>query len=561
MDIIWSCFSVILLCTWTVQHLSLPARRPHKKHRYRWIDDSLELVRSNATKLKWMALTVMFPEYILAKALTEHVAARDSWKQFQKFGVEGWTSTHAYFANMRGFVLRFDVAAVKTSLEPVEPDEDGRKLQIPSPDGDSPYHKQDAEQAISIELDHCRKICGPHCPYRIEMATVDERKLSSSPPSSPRTLSAQQPSNMEHGEMVVNVERHSGVVVMETTEGLSTPRDSRDQREEHPAGASPSTLVSGLELQHHNTLNGTLIATDHTLPNASISSNEKPILLPHEIWKGAWALSSTQLLYAYQNGIISMPPSITVEELNDRSKGDALVKGFAVLQITWLIVQIGARAYQNLAITLLEITALALAACAMVIYILLWHKPQDVQTPTYIDASNVLTRENVIGLAARSPVSTLGVRGFYLHGVAVRVMADSIFPWPRGIAISLPRSKAPIILNAIFIGIGVGGVLFGSIHFVAWNFEFPTPVERLLWRTSCSVLVILPLFNVLMYCITQHAGEGPGTRFLRPLGYLSGPLYFLARIFLLVEVFRSLAYSPPSSFEDVNWPSAIPHVN
>ena len=75
-------------------------------------------------------------------------------------------------------------------------------------------------------------------------------------------------------------------------------------------------------------------------------------------------------------------------------------------------------------------------------------------TPTYIDATSILTREQVIGLAARSPVSTLFVQEFWLHGVAIRAMADNVFPYTRGIPIRLSRQKDTLYLNPVFIGIG-----------------------------------------------------------------------------------------------------------
>ena len=273
-----------------------------------------------------------------------------------------------------------------------------------------------------------------------------------------------------------------------------------------------------------------------------------------------------QLLYAYQKGLIPLPDA-TEEDLNDRSKGDALVKGAAVLQISWLVVQIIARAFQNLAISQIEITVLAFAACAIVTYIFLWHKPQDVKSPIYIDISQTLTRQQIIDLAARSPVSTLYVHQFWLHGVAIRAMADNVFPWTPGVKIRLPWRKVPVFLNPVFLGIGFGGTLFGAIHFVAWNFDFPSPVEQLLWRMSCSTLFIFPPLGTFVYCLVQHDARESSikdtevNRFLRPLMYLCVPMYFLARIYLLVEVFRALAYPPPSVFQQVSWPSLIPHVN
>ena len=55
-----------------------------------------------------------------------------------------------------------------------------------------------------------------------------------------------------------------------------------------------------------------------------------------------------------------------MEELCDRSKSDVIVKAAAILQITWLIIQIAARTYGGLAATLLEVTALAFAVCSIV---------------------------------------------------------------------------------------------------------------------------------------------------------------------------------------------------
>ena len=53
---------------------------------------------------------------------------------------------------MRGFVLRFNVAAVKTSLEPAKPNEFERSFFNLRPDGYPPYYEQDIKRAELIEL-------------------------------------------------------------------------------------------------------------------------------------------------------------------------------------------------------------------------------------------------------------------------------------------------------------------------------------------------------------------------------------------------------------------------
>ena len=142
-------------------------------------------------------------------------------------------------------------------------------------------------------------------------------------------------------------------------------------RHDIKAGLAPSTYALGPVMPirppvQQNALLG-------YAPNTQTSEKEKLGL--HKIWKGTWALSSIQLLYACQKGIIPGPPKLSTVELEDRSKGDIFVKGAAILQISWLVIQIIARASEGLAISLLEITTVAFAACAIATYILLWHKP------------------------------------------------------------------------------------------------------------------------------------------------------------------------------------------
>lgn len=77
-------------------------------------------------------------------------------------------------------------------------------------------------------------------------------------------------------------------------------------------------------------------------------------------------------------------PEISKEDINDKSKGDILSKGVAVIQIGWFLIQLIARAHNNLAITELELTTAALAALNIAMYFWWWDKPQDVRSPVVI---------------------------------------------------------------------------------------------------------------------------------------------------------------------------------
>ncbi|KAG7442350.1 uncharacterized protein BT62DRAFT_445125 [Guyanagaster necrorhizus] len=72
---------------------------------------------------------------------------------------------------------------------------------------------------------------------------------------------------------------------------------------------------------------------------------------------------------------------VTEEELQDRSKGDALSKLVAIVQTTWFVVQYLARLKESLPITQLETATLAFAVLNILNYVLWWHKPLDVRCP------------------------------------------------------------------------------------------------------------------------------------------------------------------------------------
>jgi hypothetical protein len=68
-------------------------------------------------------------------------------------------------------------------------------------------------------------------------------------------------------------------------------------------------------------------------------------------------------------------------EIKDRAKVDASAKLLTVIQSTWTIINILARAAYSLPISLIEITTVAYVICAAFTYAMWWAKPKDMQTP------------------------------------------------------------------------------------------------------------------------------------------------------------------------------------
>lgn len=72
-------------------------------------------------------------------------------------------------------------------------------------------------------------------------------------------------------------------------------------------------------------------------------------------------------------------PTITEDEIADRSKGDYLSKTIVLVQTTWFIAQCIARGVYGLDVTELEVVTLAFATLTGVIYFFWWDKPLNVQ--------------------------------------------------------------------------------------------------------------------------------------------------------------------------------------
>ena len=72
-------------------------------------------------------------------------------------------------------------------------------------------------------------------------------------------------------------------------------------------------------------------------------------------------------------------PTITVEEIEDRSKADAFSKTITLGQTLWFVAQCLARIAQHLDLTLVELLTLSLAVLNGVMYFLWWNKPLDVR--------------------------------------------------------------------------------------------------------------------------------------------------------------------------------------
>jgi len=115
-DIIWSCLSVFLVCSWKCVHLNVPTPEESRGgwHSFRLFGSErwqvpcfpkAPLRRKWARKIKWMAIICVAPEVGVALAVQQWLVARE-WLKRHDMKAPEYTIAHAFYANMGGIVLR-----------------------------------------------------------------------------------------------------------------------------------------------------------------------------------------------------------------------------------------------------------------------------------------------------------------------------------------------------------------------------------------------------------------------------------------------------------------------
>lgn len=420
-SILWNCISIILLCTWNIQSLNIPASRLHTNstlYKIWWA------ILDSRTKIKWMILTVLAPEFLMGMAFHEWRTAKancnERMSQYaDKDGVE-WEMIHTYFSNMGGFVLDF------SSLL-----QDGRAMPVD-------------DEAMPTKLNHYKKIAA---------------------------------SRMKHK---------------------------------------------------------------------------------------MWALNAEQLHDARRDGLIETLPRVSVRELERLRKDDSLVKVFTILQVTWLIVGLIVRGWKHLPSSQLEIGALAFSASSLLTYILLWGRPQGVQSVRIILPARLATIEEIRSLMYSGPrylwtgPRTSSSKHSDMDLVTIPNDAVTFEKHVRMLASMAPYKD---VQYSLILEIVPGGILFGTLHLLAWKFHFPTPLESSLWRICAVAMTTLPIVSIPFNVVwLRSLWSSKLQRRLAALSYIGLILipYTLARLFILLELFRSLLYLPPEAFTET-WSVAFPH--
>jgi hypothetical protein len=117
--------------------------------------------------------------------------------------------------------------------------------------------------------------------------------------------------------------------------------------------------------------------------------------------------------------------------------------------------------------------------------------------------------------------------------------------------------------NPPYVAMLVAWSVLGALHLTAWNYEFPTEKEKLIWRAAALGLTGSVLVAVI---VTALVVSGKAKYFSVTIGGYDALSLFgvfsavVCRVMLAVLMLLSLRALPCSAHQIVYWVQYVPHL-
>ncbi|RYP67005.1 hypothetical protein DL771_007501 [Monosporascus sp. 5C6A] len=287
-----------------------------------------------------------------------------------------------------------------------------------------------------------------------------------------------------------------GGIVLRVVKALPEKRSARGFVEvmepQPPRATGPDAGIEMITKESVRAVVDNIIAANGVSPETAQLFFSKPILRDDDTNK----VQRDYIMKRYDPTIRGLTSTIDEEEIADRSKSDAFTKVFAIVQSGWLIVSSIARVHHGYAITELELATMAFIICALIMYIFWWNKPFGVEQRSLL----------VWVISSSDEPAPYG----YVPGVRL----DPFKPDKRVSDLDWDDFKTLVLEFGVdhhlpSVALYLSGMAFSAVHVAAWNWEFPTPLIRTIWRAatltaltaSCMPFIVIPILVILAVVI------------------------------------------------------------
>ncbi|KAK7949239.1 uncharacterized protein PG986_010125 [Apiospora aurea] len=199
-------------------------------------------------------------------------------------------------------------------------------------------------------------------------------------------------------------------------------------------------------------------------------------------------------------------PEMTENDIHDRGKQDWFAKVVATLQFLQLALSLIVRTSQGIAFSQLETITVGFSVCGAIVYLLSFYKPQGVQACFVSCLPRVSPGFGNTG--AQQRVQYQKTYDSFWDVLRNKRRSDEDDSATTTMAVDrIPNDNIPISQNqwahpGIFL-LALTSALFGAMHAIAWNFEFPSAREKTLWHVATIVSAAGPVAGLLLIPVAQ----------------------------------------------------------
>jgi hypothetical protein len=151
---------------------------------------------------------------------------------------------------------------------------------------------------------------------------------------------------------------------------------------------------------------------------------------------------------------------------------------------------------------------------------------------------------------------------------ATELVQPHSLDWPNA---GLLRRTQSLIMGMVLWG---ASMAYGAIHVAAWDYFFPTELEKLFWHLSsvwatfCAAFWLfthllayfIPLIDRIWVSYNERKLGWFSTGVITTLCILCGVSYIASRAYLVVEAFASIREVPKGVYQTPSWSQIFPHL-